>query len=290
MSEQRYEPRLFDVDQPASVVVGLPSRVALDAYHKLLRASWPVTLSAIAGTFLLANLLFALAFVWAGGVANVRPGSVLDAFFFSVQTMGTVGYGDMRPVTPLAQWLVVAEVMIGILLLAVATGLVFAKISRPTARLLFSRFAVIAPMDGVPTLMFRVANARNNLVVAVNLQAVLLRTEKTAEGQVIYRMHDLPLVRSRVPTMTRTHLAMHRIEPGGLLHGATPQSIAEQEVQLVVALTGIDSTTSQTIYGGHDYLTAEIRFGWRFADMLSELPDGRLLVDFSRFDELVPAA
>jgi inward rectifier potassium channel len=82
---------------------------------------------------------------------------------------------------------------------------------------------------------------------------------------------------------------MHRIEPGGLLHGATPQSIAKQEVQLVVALTGIDGTTSQTIYGGHDYLEAEIRFGWRFADMLSELPDGRLRVDFSRFDELVPA-
>jgi inward rectifier potassium channel len=182
MSEQRNGPRLFDVDEPANVVVGLPSRVALDTYHKLLRASWPVTLSTIAGTFLLANLLFALAFVWAGGVANVRPESVLDAFFFSVQTMGTIGYGDMRPVTPLAHWLVVVEVMIGILLLAVATGLVFAKISRPTARLLFSRFAVIAPMDG------------------------------------------LPLVR------------------------------------------------------------------WRFADMLSELPDGRLLVDFNRLDELVPAA
>ena len=196
----------------------------------------------------------------------------------------------MRPVTPLAHWLVVVELMIGILLLAVATGLVFAKISRPTARLLFSRFAVIARMDGVPTLMFRVANARNNLVVAANFQVVIIRTENTAEGQVIYRMHDLPLVRSRVPTLTRTYLAMHRIEPGGVLHGATPQSIVEQEVQLVVAITGLDGTTSQTIYSGHDYLPPEIRFGWRFADMLSELPDGRLLVDFNRFDELVPAA
>jgi inward rectifier potassium channel len=289
MAEQRYGTRLFDSDQRASVAVGLPSRVARDAYHKLLRASWPVTLSAISATFLLANLLFALAFAWAGGVASVRPGSVLDAFFFSVETMGTVGYGDMHPVTPLAHWLVVAEVMISILLLAAATGLVFAKISRPTARLLFSRFAVIAPMDGIPTLMFRVANARGNLVVAANFHVVLLRTETTAEGQVIYRMHDLPLVRSRVPTLTRTYLAMHRIEPGGLLHGATPQSIAKQEVQLVVALTGIDGTTSQTIYGGRDYLEEEIRFGWRFADMLSELPDGRLRVDFSRFDELVPA-
>jgi inward rectifier potassium channel len=202
--------------------------------------------------------------------------------------MGTVGYGELYPQTPLAHALVVAEVVVGVLLVATATGLVFAKFSRPSARILFSRFAIVATMDGAPTLMFRVANMRSDLVVAAEFQVVFLRTERTMEGQTIYRMHDLPLTRARVPTLTRTYLALHRIDEKSPLHGATSESIARDEVQLVVALTGIDGTTSQTIYAGHDYLMDEIRFGVRFADMLSELPDGRLRVDFSLFDELIP--
>ena len=101
-------------------------------------------------------------------------------------------------------------------------------------------------------------------------------------------MHEVKLVRPRVPTLTRTYLAIHRIDEHSPLHGATPETIERDEVQLVVVLTGIDGTTSQTVYAGHDYLPADIHFGVRFADMLSDLPDGRFQVDFSRFDELVP--
>ena len=93
-----------------------------------------------------------------------------------------------------------------------------------------------------------------------------------------------------MPTLTRTYLAQHRIDEKSPLHGATPETIERDDVQIVVAFTGIDGTTSQTIYAGQDYLPKDIRFGVRFADMLSELPDGRLRVDFERFDEVVPAA
>jgi inward rectifier potassium channel len=282
------EPRLFADDSSGTVVVGVPRR-ASDVYHSLLRTSWPRTFALITGTFLLVNVVFAFLYAEAGGVAGARPGSLLDAFFFSVQTLSTVGYGELRPVTPLANWLVVAELICGIVTLAGATGLVIAKFTRPTSRILFSKFAAIAALDGTPTLSFRVANARRNLIVSAEVNVVLIRTEHTKEGQLLYRMHDLPLVRSRVPIMTRTYLVQHQITPGSLLDGATPETLARDEVQLAVTVSGLDGTTSQTIYAGTDYLDHEIRFGMRFADMMSEMPDGRLRIDYSRFDDLIPA-
>jgi inward rectifier potassium channel len=290
MGESHHDAKVFEPSGGSAVVVGMPRAKARDIYHSLLRASWRRTLAIIVAAFLIANLAFAVLFLLSGGIANARPGSIADAFFFSVETMGTVGYGELYPKTPLAHALVVAEVLCGLLFVATVTGLVFAKFSRPTARILFSRWAIVTKMDGAPMLMFRVANARGNLVVAGEFQLVLIRTERTKEGETIYRMHDLPLVRPRVPTLTRTYLALHRIDERSPLHGGTPESIARDEVQLVIALTGIDGTTSQTIYAGHDYLVDDIRFGVRFADMLSELPDGRLRADFAKFDELIPAA
>jgi inward rectifier potassium channel len=290
MGEGRYDFKVFDVADSSYVIVGMPPAKARDLYHSLLRASWPSTLAIIIGAFLFANLVFATLYLLSDGIANARPGSLADAFFFSVETMGTVGYGELFPKTPFAHVLMVGEVLCSLLFIATVTGLVFAKFSRPTARILFSRWAIVSKMDGAPVLMFRVANARGNLVVATEFQVVLIRTEKTKEGQSIYRMHDLPLTRPRVPTLTRTYLALHRIDEGSPLYGATSETILRDEVQLVVALTGIDGTTSQTIYAGHDYLAADIRFGVRFADMLTDLPDGRLRVDFARFDEVVPVA
>jgi inward rectifier potassium channel len=283
------EPRLFSDDPDATVVVGVPRR-ASDFYHSLLRTSWTRTILLLAGAFLLVNVIFAFAYAEADGVANARPGSLIDAFFFSVQTLSTVGYGELRPSTPLANWLVVAELICGIVMLGGATGLVIAKFTRPTSRILFSKFAAIAPLEGTPTLTFRVANARRNLIVSAQVHVILIRTEHTREGQLLYRMHDLPLVRSSVPIMTRTYLVQHPITPGSLLDGATPESLKRDEVQLAVTITGMDGTTSQTIYAGTDYLDHEIRFGMRFADMMSELPDGRLRIDYSRFDEMVPAS
>jgi inward rectifier potassium channel len=282
------EPRLFADDPKSTLVVGVPRR-ASDFYHSLLRASWTRTLLLIACTFLMVNVIFAFAYAEAGGVSGARPGSLLDAFFFSVQTLSTVGYGELRPGTPLANWLVVAELICGIVMLAGATGLVIAKFTRPTSRILFSKFAAVAPLDGTPTLSFRIANARRNLIVSAEVHVVLIRTEHSREGQLLYRMHDLPLVRSRVPIMTRTYLVQHQITPGSLLDGATPETLKRDEVQLAVTITGMDGTTSQTIYAGTDYLDHEIRFGVRFADMMSELPDGRLRIDYSRFNDMVAA-
>ena len=136
-----------------------------DLYHRLMGLSWPATFTVIACGFLAANAAFALAYCGVGGVAHLAPGSFSDAFFFSVQTMGTIGYGAMYPESFGANLLVVAESIVGCTFLALATGLVFAKFSRPTARVMFTRDAVISPVNGIPTLMLRVGNERGNQIV-----------------------------------------------------------------------------------------------------------------------------
>src|SRR6185369_7247444 len=164
------------------VRTGTPRRVLGDLYHALLNAHWSVLLAIFVVYYLVANTLFALAYL-AGGddLANAHPGSFEDAFFFSVQTLATIGYGAFAPKTRYANVLVAIEALVGVLGFAIAAGLFFAKFSRPTARVVFSRVAVITPRDGVPSLMLRMANERANQVVEAQVQVSLIRSERTAE-------------------------------------------------------------------------------------------------------------
>jgi inward rectifier potassium channel len=166
-------------------IIGDHARSSRDFYHGLLRLSWATTFVVIAGGFLAANACFALLFMASGGVANARPGSFADAFYFSVQTMGTIGYGAMHPQSTSANLLVVILSIVGLVVTALATGLVFSKFSRPTARGVFTRQAVITLMDKLPTLMFRLGNERGNQIVDVQFRVVLTRTEHTAEDALI---------------------------------------------------------------------------------------------------------
>lgn len=182
------------------LVVGAQAHPLRDAYHLLLRMRWPGVLAIIAGSFLFLNLLFALAYRAVGGIQGARSGSLADAFYFSVQTMGTIGYGAMVPATPAAHALVVAESVVGLILTALATGIVFSRFSQPSDTLVFSKHATISPMDGVPTLAFRIGNDRGNGVVEATVRVVAVRTERTVEGVLFYRMYDLTLTRERSPS------------------------------------------------------------------------------------------
>src|SRR6202140_3642720 len=171
-----------DSDDSASEVSG---RALEDLYHYLLTASWPMLIVLITGFFFLANLLFALGYYWDGGIENTHSGSFADMFFFSVQTMATIGYGKMEPVTLFSNILVSIEALTGLRALALITGLVFSKFSRPTARVRFSRYVVIGPRDGVHSLAIRAANLRANRIVEADMHVVLARQETTAEGDSI---------------------------------------------------------------------------------------------------------
>ncbi|MEZ4320028.1 MAG: ion channel [Myxococcota bacterium] len=267
---------------------GVPRTPFADAYHIFLRAPLWLSIVMIVGFYLLVNAAFAVLFWLTGGIAHAS-GSFVDAFFFSVQTMGTIGYGSMYPETPLAHALVTAEAVAGLLITAISTGLVFAKISLPGARIQFSEKATISPMNGLPTLQIRVGNQRANMVVEPEIRLVLTRFERTTEGVAFYRMHDLKLERGRSPTLTRTWTVLHRITPESPLWGASQASLKESESELVATVTGTDDTTLQPVHAGIRYSDDDIVFGMRPTDVLSMLPNGRLLVDLRNFHGITPA-
>jgi inward rectifier potassium channel len=260
-----------------------------DFYHALLRLPWWVTFAVIAGSFLVANALFAVVFVFVGGITNARPGSFLDAFFFSVQTMGTIGYGSFSPETPAANGVVVLESITGLTLTALATGLVFAKFSRSTARLIFSRDAVVCPMNGVPTLQFRMSNQRGNQIVGARVRVALLRTETTAEGETFYRTLDLKLQRDHILSLSRSWSALHTIDETSPLRGESPASLVTKEIELQILLVGLDDVSMQTVHASHRYFTHQILYGRRLVDIVSETPEGDVRLDLRRFHDTEPS-
>src|SRR5579862_4924024 len=162
---------------------GAPTGIFEDLYHFLVTSSWPALIGLIAAAFTLANLLFAAGYYFDQGIENAHSGSFSDMFFFSVQTMATIGYGKMEPITLVSNILVSIEALFGLLGLAIMTGLTFAKFSRPTARVRFSRYAVISPRDGKTSLVIRMANMRANRIVEAQINLTFARQEVTLEGE-----------------------------------------------------------------------------------------------------------
>lgn len=269
-------------------VIGAPRTTLRDFYYLFLRARWSGAIAVIVVAYLALNAVFAAAYLVTGGVTNARHGSFFDAFCFSVETMGTVGYGAMYPASRAANIVMILESVTSLLVTALATGLVFAKFSRSTARVAFSRNAVIGPMEGVPTLMFRVGNERGNQILEATVRVALIRTEITKEQSTYYRMYDLRLARERSPAMARSWTVFHPIERDSPLFGATPESMAKDEIELLVTLVGTDDTSLQPVHARKRYEDHAIVWGARHADILTEAEDGRLVLDVRRFHDIHP--
>ncbi len=265
-----------------------------DLYHALIVTSWPKFFSILAGGYFLLNALFACAyFLGSHGIENARPGSFSDVFFFSVQTMASIGYGAMYPKTPYIHSLVTIEALIGVLGVAMATGLMFARFSRPTARALFSNIATICPYNGLPNLMFRVANQRHNSIVEAQVRVNLLRSEVTAEGHSMRRFYELPLSRQYSPIFALSWMVMHPIDAESPLFGETLESAIEKDLQIVVTLTGLDATVSQTVHANHLYRAEDLVWNRRFVDVLhfrstGSGNEGSRYIDYANFHETEP--
>ena len=270
-------------------VVNAPQDLWIDLYHELLGAPWPLTLLAIVGLWLSINVAFAVVFMITGGVANARPGSFADAFFFSVQTLGTIGYGTMYPQSTAAQLGMTVETIVALVAISLATGVVFTKFSMPVARLEFARSAVVSLRDGERTLAIRIANRRGNFIVEAQVRVTLVRAETTKEGVFTYRQHELRLVRDHSAFMGRSWTILHRLDGESPLRDATEESVRAADLEVQVGVIGLDGTTFQTLHSRHRYLPEDIRFGMRFADMLSPKPDGRLQLDYAKLHETEPA-
>lgn len=283
-------PKTIEVIQPGSDytirVIGVQRTPLRDFYHLILRISWPLTFGLLAAAYLLANAVFAVAYLAVGGVGG--GGGFVDDFFFSVQTMGTIGYGGLVPSSTAANLLVVGESITGLILTALATGIVFAKFSRPTSRLVFTREAVISPMNGVPTLSFRMGNERSNQIVDAQIRLIYTRTEKTDEGKTYYRSYELKPVRDRALSLSRSFTVMHTIDATSQLAGVTAESLAREDGELAVLIVGLDDTTMQPVHATHRWAGDSIRFGVRHVDVLSEPTPSLMILDLTKFHDLEP--
>jgi inward rectifier potassium channel len=260
-----------------------------DPYHLLLTIPWQGFVAAVIVTYLGTNTLFALLYMVGGdNVANATPGSFLDHFFFSVQTLASIGYGAMYPKTVYANVIVTIEAVVGLVAIAVLTGLAFARFSRPTARVLFSRNAVVTPHEGKPTLIFRAANSRRNHILEAQMSVYLLRDVVTLEGQFLRRIYDLKLIRNVSPSFSLTWVAMHEIDDQSPLYGVTLEELTASNATLTVTLNGIDETVSQVVHSRHIYAAPEILWNYRFVDIVERSPEGHRIIDYNAFHDVEP--
>lgn len=269
------------------VRIGLSHSYWGDLYHWLLTIPWWGFLGLTVLLYIVINTLFAGAY-WLDleGIKNAQPGSFLDAFFFSIQTMATIGYGAMYPSTPYTNILVTIEAWTGLLGLALVTGLMFARFARPTAKVIFSNHAVVTLYNDMPTLLFRTANQRANQILEAQVSASLLKTETTAEGSIMRRFYDLTLVRSRTPIFALTWTIMHTIDANSPLYELTPTDLAADEAIIIISLTGLDETFSQTVHTRHAYAAQDILWGAKFADIITRLPNGKRAINYHRFHDV----
>ncbi len=243
----------------------------------------------VGAAFVVTNLLFALGYVVVGGVENARPGSFTDAFFFSVQTLSTIGYGVMVPHSNAANTLMTVQALAGGFGLALMTGLVFTKFSRPTSRVKFSQVAVICDYRGSRCLMFRMANERDDRIVQPQLQVVLLRSQREESGGFFIQVQDVPLVRDRHAFLSLTWSVMHPIDERSPLWEATPDSMIRDRAAVVVSMVGLEEGLSQTVYAHHTYHAQDIRWDSRFVDVIKPGNSGGWVVDYALFDDVVPS-
>jgi inward rectifier potassium channel len=248
---------------------------------------WWSAIALIVLAYLIVNAVFALVYVRVGGIANAHPGSFADAFYFSAQTLATIGYGAMYPASPAANVVVVVETICGLLFTALATGLVFVRFSLTKGRIVFSTKVAIAPFDGVPTLMVRIGNDRSNQIYDAQMRAVLMTSSRTKEGVRFYRSADLPLQRDRATALARSWNILHAIDQKSPLHGHTPETLTEAEAEVTVTVSGTDDTSLQFVHGRHIYEARDVVWGARLADVISETESGDMILDLRRFHDLV---
>jgi inward rectifier potassium channel len=259
---------------------------------------WRKFIAVLLAGYLSVNLLFAGLYFIAGpgALAGLEPreesprlGLLLECFFFSVQTFATIGYGRVAPVSLFANALVTAEAFLGMLGIAISTGLLFSRFSKPTARIRFSSKAIIAPHDGVPTFLFRMVNERLNQVVEAQVRVGLVQNERTLEGEYYRNFHELELDRATSSAFVLSWTVVHAINEKSPLHGVTPEMLREREAEFIVSVTGIDDTFSQTIHARWSYTPDEIEWGGRFADMLERRPEeGKVHVSIDQLDRILP--
>jgi len=270
------------------ITEGLHLNFWADISHRCMTASWPAFIAGAALVFVAFNTVFAL-FYWIGHqpISNVPGGAYIDYLYFSMETLSTAGYGDMHPQTHYGHFIATVELFTGIFSMSLMMGLIFARFSRPNARLLFADNPVISSQDGKRTLMIRLANERHNIISNATARLWLFKSVVSMEGQSVRRFYELPLARNESPALALSWTLYHILDEESPLYGLKADDLETSNASLVVVVSGYDVVAAQTVHARRSYDHLDIRFGHRYADILGTAEDGRLRVDYGRFHETV---
>jgi inward rectifier potassium channel len=268
--------------------LGLGQGFWTDLYHRAMAVQWPVFFGSAAALFVVLNAVFGLLYsLGHEPIANAEGNGPLAYFYFSIETLATVGYGDMHPQTNYGHLIATVEIFTGMSFLAVMTGLIFARFSRPRARFVFANVAVIARHEGHQALMIRAANARHNTISRASARLWLIRAERSREGDQLRRFYELKLERSEHPMFVLSWMLFHIIDNESPLHGATESDLEEGDALLVLNVGGLDDSSAQQLYARHVYSWRDIRWRHRYKDITSVSPQGRFLLDYTKFNDVI---
>ena len=285
-SERVGKPRVVRIGGREIIAEGLHLNFWADISHRCMTATWPSFIAGAALVFLVFNAIFAC-FYWIGDqpISNVADGDYIDYFYFSIETLSTAGYGDMHPQTHYGHFVAAIELFTGIFSMSLMTGLVFARFSRPSARLLFAASPVISNHEGAPTLMIRFANERQNIIGNATARLWMFKNITTAEGQPFRRFYELPLLRNESPALALSWTLHHVVDEASPLFGMSPEELEATDVSLMVVVSGYDVVAAQTVHARKPYQHSDLRFGHRYVDVLSISDDGRVRIDYGRFHD-----
>jgi inward rectifier potassium channel len=285
------KPHLVTIGPREIETHGLGTGFWSDLYHRSLTVYWPVFFGSAATLFVLLNTVFAFLY-WLGDqpIANVAPDLPLplSLFYFSIETLATVGYGDMHPQTNYGHLVATVEIFTGMSFLAVMTGLIFARFSRPRARFVFARHAVVTTYQGRPTLMIRIANARHNTISQATARLWLFRLEHTKERDVLRRFYELKLDRREHPMFSLSWTLFHVIDEASAFHDITADNFTDVEGALILNVSGVDDSSAQRLYARQIYSSHDIRWRHRYRDITSLSKQGRVVLDYTKFHDIVP--
>jgi inward rectifier potassium channel len=259
-----------------------------EPYHLMLTLPWLGFIAIVSLLYLALNIGFAGLYLLGGDCIVNGNGSFQDAFFFSVQTLAGIGYGVLSPKTTYANYIVVIEAIISLLAIALLTGLSFARFSRPTAKVMFSKFAVVMPQNNLPTLMLRTANQRRNQILEAQVTLSLSRDEFTAEGQHLRRFYELQVLRSHNPAFSLPWTLMHPINEQSPLYGFSAESLADSQSQIIISLSGVDETVYQNVHARHTYGANNIILNHQLVDIIHVIDERNRYVDLTSFHHVVP--
>jgi inward rectifier potassium channel len=268
---------------------GLAPGFWTDLYHRSMTVSWPIFFASAAVIFIVLNTVFAgLYMLGDHPVANVSDDLPLSLFYFSIETLATVGYGDIHPQTDYGHLVATVEIFTGMSFLAVMTGLIFARFSRPKARFVFAKHPVVANRQGQQMLMIRVANARHNTISQATARLWLVREERMAEGDTVRRFYELILERNEHPVFSLSWTLYHAIDETSPLYRMDQEELVAADATLVLNLGGVDDNSAQRLAARKVYSAEDIRWRHRYVDITSDSPEGRLLIDYTKFHDVMP--